>query len=55
VHPVPDTSKYFHLPKEEMQMAISEIELPFGETTTTEGILFYPSRCFPFPIKHILF
>jgi len=45
VHPSPDTSKYSHLAEEEMQVAALKTELPFGETFTSEGILFYPSLC----------
>ena len=41
VHSASDTSKYSRLAKEEMQVAILKIELPFGETSTTEGILSY--------------
>ena len=45
MNPSPDTSKYSHLAEEEMQVAALKTELPFGETFTSEGILFYPSIC----------
>ena len=44
MYPAPDTIKYSDLAEEEMQVAALEIELPFGETSTGEGILFYPSH-----------
>ena len=44
VHPSPDTSKYSHLAEEKMQVAALETELPFGETSIVEGILFYHSH-----------
>ena len=40
----PNTSKYSYLAEEEMQVATPKIELPFGETSTIEGILFYTSH-----------
>jgi len=39
VHSTSDTSKLSLLTEEEMQAAVSEKELPFEGTTTTEGIL----------------
>ena len=39
VHPAPDTGKLSHLTEEEMQVAISEKELPLEGTAITKGIL----------------
>jgi len=41
VHPAPDTSKYFYLTEEKMQIAAPRIEPQFGETLIVEGI--FPS------------
>ena len=37
--PVPDTSKFSYLTEEEVQVAVSEKELPIEGTATTDGIL----------------
>ena len=55
VRPAPSTSKYSHLIEEEMLVVVPETDLLFKETTTTEGIHFYPSHHFSFPIIQILF
>ena len=47
----PDTSKFSHLTEEEIQMAIPEAELSFGETAATESSLCFPSMAFL--VKHI--
>ena len=41
VHSAPDTSKYSHLAKEEVQVAAPRIEPLSEETLTVEGILFF--------------
>ena len=53
VHSSPNTSKYSHLAEKEMQVAAPEIELPFGEISTIEGIFstliivsFFSRHCF---------
>ena len=43
-----DTSKFSHMKEEETQVAASGMELPFGDTTTTEGILSTPVITFLF-------
>ena len=51
VHPALDTSKFSHLTEEEMQAAVPETELPFGETVAIEGILSFSFMAFL--VKHI--
>jgi len=50
----PDASKFSHMMEKEMPVAAPEMELPLGETATTEGILSTPSSLFFFIIQ-ILF
>jgi len=43
-----DTSKFSHLMEEKTQAAASEMKLPLGDTTTTEGTLSTPIIAFLF-------
>ena len=46
VCPAPDTSKFSHLTKEDMQVAILGTEQPFREIATADGILYFPFLAF---------
>ena len=44
---LPETSKFSHISKEEMQVYIPAMVPPSGEVTTTEGISSIPLNYFP--------